>query len=64
MTRHTVLDSPVGPLTVVEQDGVGLLQRACLRHEPTVRATRCIAERLRIRGADISFGPTALSSRR
>jgi len=35
---------------------------ACLRHEPTVRATRCIAERLRIRGEDVSFGPTALSS--
>jgi long-chain acyl-CoA synthetase len=35
---------------------------ACLRHEPTVRATRCIAERLRIRNDDVSFGPTALSS--
>lgn len=35
---------------------------ACLRHEPTVRATRCIAERLRLRASDISFGPTALSS--
>ena len=35
---------------------------ACLRHEPTVRATRCIAERLRIDGDDVSFGPTALSS--
>jgi long-chain acyl-CoA synthetase len=35
---------------------------ACLRHEPTVRATRCIAERLRIRSDDVSFGPTALSS--
>jgi long-chain acyl-CoA synthetase len=35
---------------------------ACLRHEPTVRATRCIAERLRIRAHDVSFGPTALSS--
>ena len=35
---------------------------ACLRHEPTVRATRCIAERLRIGGEDVSFGPTALSS--
>ena len=35
---------------------------ACLCHEPTVRATRCIAERLRITGDDISFGPTALSS--
>ena len=35
---------------------------ACLRHEPTVRASRCIAERLRIRPHDVSFGPTALSS--
>jgi long-chain acyl-CoA synthetase len=35
---------------------------ACLMHEPTMRATRCIAERLRITGDDISFGPTALSS--
>jgi long-chain acyl-CoA synthetase len=35
---------------------------ACLAHEPTVRAARCIAERLRISGADVSFGPTALSS--
>ncbi len=35
---------------------------ACLAHEPTIRAARCIGERLRIRGDDISFGPTALSS--
>jgi acyl-coenzyme A synthetase/AMP-(fatty) acid ligase len=35
---------------------------ACLCHEPTVRASRCIAERLRIRQDDVSFGPTALSS--
>jgi long-chain acyl-CoA synthetase len=35
---------------------------ACLSHEPTVRAARCIAERLRIRAHDVSFGPTALSS--
>jgi long-chain acyl-CoA synthetase len=35
---------------------------ACLMHEPTMRATRCIAERLRISADDISFGPTALSS--
>lgn len=35
---------------------------ACLAHEPTVRAARCIAERLRINAADVSFGPTALSS--
>jgi acyl-coenzyme A synthetase/AMP-(fatty) acid ligase len=35
---------------------------ACLCHEPTVRASRCIAERLRVRPDDVSFGPTALSS--
>ena len=35
---------------------------ACLCHEPTVRATRCIAERLRITQHDVCFGPTALSS--
>ena len=35
---------------------------ACLAHEPTMRAAKCIAERLRITGADDSFGPTALSS--
>ena len=35
---------------------------ACLAHEPTLRATRCIAERLRISGDDSCFGPTALSS--
>ena len=35
---------------------------ACLAHEPTMRATRCIAERLRMRGDDVSLGPTALSS--
>jgi len=35
---------------------------ACLAHEPTLRATRCIAERLGISGDDSCFGPTALSS--
>ncbi len=35
---------------------------ACLAHEPTMRAANCIAERLRISGDDVSFGPTALSS--
>jgi acyl-coenzyme A synthetase/AMP-(fatty) acid ligase len=35
---------------------------ACLAHEPTMRATNCIAERLRITSSDVSFGPTALSS--
>ena len=35
---------------------------ACLAHEPTMRATRCIAERLRLTRQDACFGPTALSS--
>ncbi len=35
---------------------------ACLAHEPTARATRCIAERLQVQADDVSFGPTALSS--
>ncbi len=35
---------------------------ACLSHEPTLRASRCIAERLRMRADEISLGPTALSS--
>lgn len=35
---------------------------ACLAHEPTARATSCIAERLRVTSDDVSFGPTALSS--
>lgn len=35
---------------------------ACLAHEPTVRASRCIAERLRLSRDDVSFGATALSS--
>jgi long-chain acyl-CoA synthetase len=40
----------------------GKPKAACLAHEPTVRACRCIAERLRINHRDVSFGPTALSS--
>lgn len=35
---------------------------ACIAHEPTMTATRCIAERLRISQDDSCFGPTALSS--
>lgn len=35
---------------------------ACLAHEPTIRAARCIGERLRLRPHDVSFGPSALSS--
>ena len=40
----------------------GAPKGACLAHEPTMRATRCIAERLRMRADDVSLGPTALSS--
>ncbi|MGB4776787.1 class I adenylate-forming enzyme family protein [Microbacterium sp.] len=35
---------------------------AALMHEPTVTAARVIGERLRITAADVSFGPSALSS--
>jgi long-chain acyl-CoA synthetase len=35
---------------------------AVLAHEPTSRATHCIAERLQIRSNDVTLGPTALSS--
>lgn len=35
---------------------------ACLAHEPTMRATRCIAERLAVAPGEVTFGPTALSS--
>jgi long-chain acyl-CoA synthetase len=35
---------------------------AVLAHEPTSRATHCIAERLRLGSADATLGPTALSS--
>jgi acyl-CoA synthetase (AMP-forming)/AMP-acid ligase II len=35
---------------------------ACLAHEPTLRAARCIAERLRVDGDDIGVGPTTLAS--
>jgi acyl-CoA synthetase (AMP-forming)/AMP-acid ligase II len=35
---------------------------ACLSHEPVMRATRCIAERLRAGSDDVGLGPTALSS--
>lgn len=40
----------------------GAPKGVCLAHEPTMRATRCIAERLRIRPGEVTFGPTALSS--
>jgi acyl-CoA synthetase (AMP-forming)/AMP-acid ligase II len=40
----------------------GLPKGAVLAHEPTNRATRCIAERLRLTSADVTLGPTALSS--
>jgi long-chain acyl-CoA synthetase len=35
---------------------------AVLAHEPTSRATHCIAERLGITNQDVTLGPTALSS--
>jgi acyl-CoA synthetase (AMP-forming)/AMP-acid ligase II len=35
---------------------------AVLAHEPTCRATSCIAERLGLRAADVTLGPTGLSS--
>lgn len=35
---------------------------ACIAHEPTATATRCIAERLQLASNDVTFGPTALSS--
>jgi acyl-CoA synthetase (AMP-forming)/AMP-acid ligase II len=35
---------------------------AVLAHEPTSRATSCIAERLRLSSADVTLGPTGLSS--
>jgi acyl-CoA synthetase (AMP-forming)/AMP-acid ligase II len=35
---------------------------AVLAHEPTSRATHCIAERLRLSSQDVTLGPTALSS--
>ena len=35
---------------------------AILAHEPTTRATHCIAERLRLNRHDVTLGPTALSS--
>ncbi|HMQ55118.1 MAG TPA: class I adenylate-forming enzyme family protein [Anaerolineae bacterium] len=40
----------------------GLPKGAVLAHEPTNRATSCIAERLRLTNADVTLGPTALSS--
>jgi long-chain acyl-CoA synthetase len=35
---------------------------AVLAHGPTARATHCIAERLNLSSADVSFGPTSLAS--
>lgn len=40
----------------------GLPKGAVLAHEPTARATHCIAERLRLCSSDVTLGPTALSS--
>lgn len=35
---------------------------ACLQHEPTVTATRCIGERLRLRADDASLAPGSMAS--
>jgi len=57
----TVQESDVAHLSYTSGTS-GNPKGACLSHEPTLRATRCIAERLRLTPADISLGPTALSS--
>ena len=57
----TTVDSEVAHLSYTSGTS-GQPKGACLAHEPTSRATRCIAERLRMTPADISVGPTALSS--
>ncbi len=65
-------DAPAPPPDRTKEDDIAHLsytsgtsgnpKGACLSHEPTLRATRCIAERLRLTPADVSLGPTALSS--
>jgi long-chain acyl-CoA synthetase len=64
--RFAVPDNKVGEDAIAHlsytSGTTGQPKGACLCHEPTVRAARCIAERLRIRRSDISFGSTALSS--
>lgn len=56
---------------VLETDGAhlsytsgtsGKPKGALLAHEPTLRACRCIAERLRLGPADVTYGPSTLSS--
>lgn len=64
--------APAPPPDTVSEDDIAHLsytsgtsgspKGACLAHEPTLRATRCIAERLRLTPSDVSLGPTALSS--
>ncbi len=57
----TVEDTDVAHLSYTSGTS-GQPKGACLAHEPTMRATRCIAERLRLTPGTVSFGPTALSS--
>lgn len=57
----TVTDEAVAHLSYTSGTS-GNPKGACLAHEPTMRATRCIAERLRLAPGAVTFGPTALSS--
>jgi acyl-CoA synthetase (AMP-forming)/AMP-acid ligase II len=59
------------PVSVQDSDGAhlsytsgstGKPKGALLAHEPTFRACRCIAERLRYGPADVTYGPSTLSS--
>ena len=54
----TVEDTDVAHLSYTSGTS-GQPKGACLAHEPTMRATRCIAERLRLTPGTVSFGPTA-----